>query len=137
MLLCLGAHAQISNVQVEHRSELLTFRAGTCSLVDADNQYYATLVSTNRFDPLFLFMIGEGWQGALRTLTDFAELVSNLKKNESASFTISVNDHNYAYRIVKLSKTTISFVTDGYAGAIPLYTHEIDSMIDKLCTMNR
>lgn len=135
ILSSLGASAQISNVKTTEAIKTITrFRYGLCSLDVHDNIYSLALHSTNQFDGVFIFYLGEGRESALQTLLDLQELFGGMKTKESAEFTITIKGKDFKYRIFKPSKGTMLFRDDMFAGSVDLTRGEIETLIDRFAS---
>ena len=85
IMLCFAtpAKAQLNVTKKTTKAETITTaRTGLIALKQSENVYYASLLSTNKFDDSGIFFLGKDKESALATLKDLSELYDNLNDNE-------------------------------------------------------
>lgn len=130
---CSLADAQIYVESQRKSPELIgRFRTGDCSVWISSSGYNIALSTSNRYDDLFIFYIGETKESALETLDDLIEVCSSDEMEETI-FSFSTCNGKYVYKaevVAPLGSKGLWFYKDGYAGSITLWKNELQRAKD-------
>lgn len=120
----MAANAQLNvKRQVEKMEKITSVRTGFCKLMHQGDDFYISVVTSNRYDDNFILELGEGKESALSTLEDLISLCTTIEKGAP----VVISNGGKECTIYKGLTGNLDFSQSGYAGMASIAKYEFNT----------